>query len=88
MSPIHKEEKMANATRQEAVDRVSAEEVMRWMDRGETVVFIDTRNPQAWRESNEKLPGAIRVPAGEVEQHLSEIPKSGPGKRWIVTYCT
>jgi rhodanese-related sulfurtransferase len=79
---------MANATRKEAVDRVSAEEVMRWMDRGETVVFIDSRNPQAWRESNEKLPGAIRVPVDEVEQHLSEIPKSGPGERWIVTYCT
>jgi len=79
---------MANATKQEAVDRVTAEEVMRWMDRGEAVVFVDTRNPQAWGESNEKLPGAIRIPAGEVEQHLNEIPKSGPGERWIVTYCT
>jgi rhodanese-related sulfurtransferase len=79
---------MANATRQEAVDRVTAEEVMRWMDRGEAVVFVDTRNPQAWGQSNEKLPGAIRIPAGEVERHLNEIPKSGPGERWIVTYCT
>jgi rhodanese-related sulfurtransferase len=79
---------MAEATRQETIDRVTAEEVMRWMDRGETVVFIDSRNPQAWRQSNEKLPGAIRIPADEVEQHLSEIPKGGPGERWIVTYCT
>ena len=79
---------MANATRQEAVDRVTAEEVMRRMDRGEAVVFVDTHNPQAWGESNEKLPKAIRVPVGEVERHLSEIPMSGPGERWIVTYCT
>jgi rhodanese-related sulfurtransferase len=79
---------MANATRQEAVDRVTAEEVMRRMDQGEAVVFVDTRNPQAWDQAKEKLPGAIRVPAGEVERHLSEIPKSGPGERWIVTYCT
>ena len=79
---------MANATKQEAVDRVTAEEVMRWMDRGEAVVFVDTRNPQAWGQSNEKLPGAIRIPVGEVERHLSEIPKSVPGERWIVTYCT
>jgi rhodanese-related sulfurtransferase len=79
---------MANATRQEAVDRVTAEEVMRWMDRGEAVVFVDTRNPQAWGQSNEKLPGAIRIHAGEVERHLSEIPKTVPGERWIVTYCT
>jgi len=79
---------MANATRQEAVDRVMAEEVMRWMDRGQAVVFVDTRNPQAWSQSNEKLPGAIRVPADEVERRMSEIPKSVQGERWIVTYCT
>ncbi|HZF39729.1 MAG TPA: rhodanese-like domain-containing protein [Blastocatellia bacterium] len=79
---------MAKATRQEMVDRVTAEEVMRWMDRGEAVVFVDTRNPQAWSQSNEKLPGAIRIPADEIEQRLSEIPKSGPKERWIVTYCT
>jgi rhodanese-related sulfurtransferase len=79
---------MANATKQEAVDRVTAEEVMRRMDRGEAVVFVDTRNPEAWGQSNEKLPGAIRIPAGEVERRLNEIPKSGAGERWIVTYCT
>ena len=79
---------MANATKQETVDRVTAEEVTRWMDRGEAVVFVDTRNPQAWGQSNEKLPGAIRIPVGEVERHQSEIPKSFPGERWIVTYCT
>lgn len=79
---------MAEAIQQEAVDRVSAEEVMRWMDRGKPVIFVDSRNPQAWSQSNEKLPDAIRIPVDEVEQHLSEIPKSGPGERWIVTYCT
>ena len=78
---------MANATRQE-VDRVTAEEVVRWMDRGNAVVFIDCRNPQAWKESKEKLPGAIRIPADEVERHLSEIPQIGAKERWIVTYCT
>lgn len=79
---------LRNATQREAVDRVSAEEVMRWIDRGKPVVFVDSRNPLAWRQSNEKLPGAIRIPVDEVEQHLSEIPKSGPGERWIVTYCS
>ena len=79
---------LRNVAQREAVDRVSAEEVMRWMDRGKPVIFVDSRNPQAWSQSNEKLPGAIRIPVDEVEQHLSEIPKSGPGERWIVTYCT
>ena len=61
---------------------------MRWMDRGENVVFVDVRNPQAWSQSNEKLPGAIRIPAGEVDRHLSEIPKSAAGESRIITYCT
>jgi rhodanese-related sulfurtransferase len=79
---------MAEATRQEMVDKVTAEEVMRWMDRGKTMVFVDVRNSKDWAESNEKLPGAIRIPAGEVERHLDEIPKNVAGEAWIVTYCT
>jgi len=79
---------MAQATQQETMRRVTPEEVMRRMDRGEAVVFVDSRNPQAWGRSNEKLPGAIRIPVGEVERHLNEIPRGGPEGRWIVTYCT
>jgi len=79
---------MSQATKQGAARKVSAEEVKRRIDRGEAVVFVDSRNPQAWSQSNEKLPGAIRIPAGEVERSLSEIPKEGPPGRWIVTYCT
>ena len=54
------------------------------MDRGEQFTFVDTRNPKAWAEAKTKLPGAIRVPADEVEQHLSEIPHN----RTVITYCT
>jgi rhodanese-related sulfurtransferase len=54
------------------------------MDRGEQFTFVDTRNPQAWGESDVKLPGAIRVPADELEQHLQEIPRD----RAVITYCT
>jgi rhodanese-related sulfurtransferase len=64
--------------------RVTVDEVRERMNRGEPFAFVDTRNPQAWGESNVKLPSAIRVPADEVEQHLSEIPKD----RVVVTYCT
>jgi rhodanese-related sulfurtransferase len=64
--------------------RVTADEVRERMDRGEPFTFIDTRNPQAWAESESKLPGAIRVPADEVGKHLSSIPKD----RVVVTYCT
>jgi rhodanese-related sulfurtransferase len=64
--------------------RVTVDEVKERMDRGEPFVFVDTRNPTAWEEAVTKLPGAIRVPADEVEQHLEEIPRD----RAVITYCT
>ena len=51
---------------------------------GEQFTFVDARNPQAWAEAETKLPGAIRVPAAEVAQHLAEIPHD----RTVITYCT
>jgi len=52
--------------------------------RGEKIVFLDTRNPKAWAEADAKLPGAIRVEADRVGEHVREIPHGRP----IVTYCT
>jgi len=34
-------------------------------DRGEQFTFVDSRNPKAWAEADQKLPNAIRVPAKE-----------------------
>lgn len=64
--------------------RVTVDEVKERMERGEPFTFIDTRNPKAWGEADTKLPGAIRVPADEVEQHLKEIAHD----RAVITYCT
>ena len=64
--------------------RVTVEELKERMARGENFAFLDTRNPKAWAEAETKLPGAIRVPADEVEQHLDQIPKD----RAVITYCT
>ena len=64
--------------------RVTVDEVKERMDRGEPLAFLDNRNPTAWGEGQTKLPGASRVPADEVEQHLSEIPHD----RTVITYCT
>jgi rhodanese-related sulfurtransferase len=64
--------------------RVTPDEVKERMDRGEQFTFVDTRNPKAWDEATRKLPGAIRLPAEEVEQHLNEIPRD----RSVITYCT
>ncbi|MDQ3684974.1 MAG: hypothetical protein M3430_05160 [Acidobacteriota bacterium] len=64
--------------------RVTVDEVKERMDRGELFTFVDTRNPQAWGETDAKLPGALRMTADEVAQRLDEIPHD----RAVITYCT
>jgi rhodanese-related sulfurtransferase len=64
--------------------RITTDEVRERLERGEEFTFLDTRNPQAWAESDKKLPHAIRVPAAELDQHLNEIPRD----RAVITYCT
>ena len=64
--------------------RITVDEAKERMDRGEPLVFIDTRNPKAWAKATVKLLGAIRVPADEADKHFNEIPPN----RAIVTYCT
>ena len=64
--------------------RITTDEVKARLDRGEEFAFVDTRNPIAWGESDQKLPNAIRVTADQLDQHLNEIPKD----RAVITYCT
>jgi len=64
--------------------RISTDDLAKKMEAGEDFVVIDTRNPQAWAQSDVKLPEAIRVPADKLEEQLARIPKN----KSIVTYCT
>jgi len=64
--------------------RVTIDEISERIDRGEQFTFVDARNSEAWADAESKLPGAIRVPAEEVDKHLSEIPHD----RTVITYCT
>ncbi len=64
--------------------RIAVPELRRRMDAGESFVFIDTRNPQAWGDSDIKLPGALRIPVAGAEEDLAQVPRDRP----IVTYCT
>jgi rhodanese-related sulfurtransferase len=64
--------------------RITVDELKERLARGEQFTFVDTRNEKAWAEAETKLPGAIRVLAGEVEEHLDQIPKD----RTVITYCT
>jgi len=64
--------------------RITIDEAKERIGRGEPLVFTDSRNSEAWAKASTTLPGAIRVPADEIEKHLKEIPRD----RTIVTYCT
>jgi rhodanese-related sulfurtransferase len=75
-----------SANVQDAPDplRVSADEVIRRMQRGEDIYFVDARNSRAWAGADTKLPGAVRVPADAIESHLADMPRD----RMVVAYCT
>ena len=64
--------------------RITVEELRKRMEAGEDFTVIDVRNPQAWAQSDSKIPEAIRLPMNEWDKHLHQIPKERP----IVTYCT
>jgi rhodanese-related sulfurtransferase len=63
---------------------ISASEAKQMLDSGAHIIFVDARNPTAWGQATNKLPGAIRIPVDEVHQHLRELPSDGT----VVTYCT
>jgi rhodanese-related sulfurtransferase len=64
--------------------RITADEVRKRMEAGEDFVLIDTRNPQAWSQSDVKLPEAIRLPLDNLDENLSKIPTDKP----VVANCT
>jgi rhodanese-related sulfurtransferase len=64
--------------------RITVDELRRRMEAGEDFTFVDVRNPQAWAESDVKLPDAIRIPLDTAENSLQKIPRDKP----VVAYCT
>ena len=64
--------------------RVTADELLARLDRGEPITFVDARREEEWRRSSEKLAGAVRLAPDGEDESLPMIP---PG-RAVVTYCT
>ena len=67
-----------------ASNRISPEEVNARVLAGEPMVFLDARNPKAWKESDRQIPGAFRISTDAIESHLNQIDRSVT----IVVYCT
>jgi rhodanese-related sulfurtransferase len=64
--------------------RISMAEVAARRRAGEQLVFVDARSPKAWGAAVDRLPGAIRIPPDDLEEHLADLPSGRP----IVAYCT
>ncbi len=64
--------------------RITIDQLRKRMDAGEDFTLLDTRNPQAWAQSDAKLPKALRITLDNFEGHLNELPKDKP----VIAYCT
>ena len=67
-----------------AVQRITVAELKRMLDAHDPVTLIDARSPESWKNSDVEIPGSVRVPPDEVQEHLSEIARD----RLAVSYCT
>ena len=66
------------------IARITPEELLRKLNAGESVMIVDLRNPLDVQTSGAKLPGALLMAPGELEDRHKEIPRD----RDIILYCT
>jgi 3-mercaptopyruvate sulfurtransferase SseA len=64
-----------------AAKRITLDEAKKAFD-AQTAVFVDTHSPQQYAQR--RIPGAINVPANDIEPYLNKIPK---GKK-LIAYCS
>lgn len=70
--------------RQLRIARISPEELKQKLDAGEDVVIVDLRHSLDFQAEPDTIPGALRLPAEELERRHHEIPTD----RDVVLYCT
>ncbi len=66
------------------VERVTPEEVMARMDRGEKIVILDIRSKGAYEAGDIRIKGDIRIAPDDLESRMYELPMGTE----IITYCT
>lgn len=63
------------------VRAITVDEVKARLDAGDDLLILDVREPQEWEIS--EIAGSLRIPKGEVLDHLADLPQS----RDIVVHC-
>jgi rhodanese-related sulfurtransferase len=62
---------------------ISPEEAWALVESGRGPVFLDTRNPKHWGQSDLQIPGSLRIWRLELEERIDEVPRGRP----VVIYC-
>lgn len=68
----------------EAVPRITREELKSKIESNEGVIILDVRAKGSYEGSNIKIKGAIRIAPEDIEARYKHLPED----REIVTYCT
>ncbi len=66
------------------IARITPEELKQKLDAGEDIMVVDLRHSVEVENDNVRVPGAMHLDPGEIEQRHLEIPRD----RDIVLYCT
>lgn len=64
--------------------RTSVQELRKRLDRGEPVIVLDVRQPEAIRLDSRRVPGAVAMSPDSVVERWRELPP----EREVVAYCT
>ena len=62
---------------------ISPEGAWGMVEEGREPVFLDTRNPKHWGQSELQIPGSLRIWRAELEARVEEVPRGRP----VVIYC-
>jgi membrane protein DedA with SNARE-associated domain len=65
-------------------ERITPEDLQERLGAGEEIIILDIRSNLPSGPEIGFVPGAIRIPPGEIDQHLHRLDK----EKWIVMYCT
>ena len=68
----------------DATPRISVKELRQRLARGQDLLILDVRQPHAYTENAQGVPGSIRIPPSELPERFDELPRHG----LIVPYCT
>jgi len=66
------------------VPAITVEELRQRLERHDTMVVLDVRQPHAYSEYPGEIPGSVCIPPAELPDRYGELPRD----RLIVAYCT